>query len=118
MNVLNAELEFSSVLATVESTEHCSVLLVKSFITLCRQLLEHLTAREIKLLQTHPITFVGANNKTLGGKTVTGPESDPVVTLFDAGFKGAIALQTFGGLAGTEQASASITAAVRHIFAS
>ena len=59
---------------------------------LCRRLVDHLTAPEIQLLRTHPITFVGPNNKTIGGKhpTITGPESDPVVNLFDLGFKGVL----------------------------
>ena len=83
-------------------------MLVHFLIPLCRQLLEHLTAQEIKLLQTHPITVEGSNNKTLGGKTptITGPDSDPDVTLFDAGFKGMLVSKTFDSFASSGQASA------------
>ena len=51
--------------------------------------MEQLTAREIELLRSNPITFVSSKGKLVGAKpTIEGPGNDPVVNLFDAGAQG------------------------------
>ena len=55
-----------------------------------RQLLQRLSDKEIHLLRTVPITFLGPNSQARGGAkpTITGSDSDPIVNLFDLGLFG------------------------------
>jgi hypothetical protein len=55
-----------------------------------RELLQHLTDKDIRILKTDPITFYGADKQAVGGAkpTITGTDDNPCVNLFDVGVFG------------------------------